>query len=58
MFFSGVIILQNKIKGDRDFIVQTKLYELLCVNRRADASTERFSPARELAISGQKLWDE
>jgi glycosyltransferase involved in cell wall biosynthesis len=58
MFFSGVIILQNKIKGDRDFIVQSKLYELLYVKRQADASTKRFSPARELAISGQKLWDE
>lgn len=39
MFFGGVIILQNKIKGDRDFIIQTKLYELLKGERRSEAET-------------------
>jgi hypothetical protein len=27
--FSGLIILQNKWKGDRDFLVQTQMYQML-----------------------------
>jgi glycosyltransferase involved in cell wall biosynthesis len=45
MFFGGVTILQNKIKGDRDFIVQSKLYELLRAKGGPDLSAVAAEPA-------------
>jgi hypothetical protein len=37
VLFSGLIILQNKWKGDRDFLVQTRMYEMLRAQRDSQA---------------------
>jgi glycosyltransferase involved in cell wall biosynthesis len=47
VLFSGFIILQNKWKGDRDFLVQTRMYEMLRAQR-----DDRLALSRHYGLIG------